>query len=143
MEEPLAFKLKEALEQENQKMRALMFRHLGDVSLYKAGFFQDSLNKKIVDLDYYIEMGETAYHQVAKTETSKSELYSELSDKFARFVDVFAEISDESNVQTEKDLLRVYKSWSETKNLRQERVLKKAGILTETQNSPSKKKKLN
>ena len=47
----LALLLKEALEQPKPRQGAL-FKHLGDVSLYTAGFFQASLSRKLVDVDY-------------------------------------------------------------------------------------------
>src|SRR5690606_923146 len=67
-EEPLAFMVKEALEQPEKQAQALLFRQVGDISLYTAGFFQESLSRKRVDIGYYIEMGGTAYQQVAARE---------------------------------------------------------------------------
>ena len=64
-EEPLALMIKGALEEPKPQAQRLMFRHVGDVSLYMAGFFQDSLARKLVDVDYYIDMGGAAYQQVA------------------------------------------------------------------------------
>src|SRR3954471_10453501 len=64
-DEALAILVKEALEQPKPQAQSALFRHIGDVSLYVAGFFQDSLNRKLVDVDYYIDMGGTAYKQVA------------------------------------------------------------------------------
>src|SRR4051812_34521804 len=42
--ESLALMLKEALEQPLPQAQSAMFRHIGDVSLYVGGFFQESLN---------------------------------------------------------------------------------------------------
>ena len=42
-----------------------MLRRLGDVSLYKAGFFAGALRDSVVGQGYTIEMGRTAYAQVA------------------------------------------------------------------------------
>src|SRR5262245_45960264 len=64
-ETPLALMVKEALEQPVTETKRELFRQVGDVSLYVAGYFQDSLNRKVVDVDYYIEMGGTAYKRVA------------------------------------------------------------------------------
>src|SRR5580698_8113837 len=63
-EQPLAFMIKEAIEEPQVEQQAVLFRHIGDVSLYTAGFFQDSLNRKLVDVDYYIDVGHTAYKKV-------------------------------------------------------------------------------
>src|SRR4051812_40382476 len=88
----LALMVKDALEQPQPELQRSAFRRVGDVSLYVAGYFQDSLNRKLVDVDYYIDMGGTAYQQVARMAGEKimQSLYEELADKFASFVDVLA-----------------------------------------------------
>lgn len=130
-DEPLALLVKEALEQPQPKARSAMFRHIGDVSLYKAGFFQDSLNRKLVDVDYYIDMGGTAYKQVAirAEEDILKSLYQELADKFGALVDVLAEVSDKTTPRSEKDILRMYELWIRTKSERAAKALQEAGIL--------------
>lgn len=130
-EEPLALMVKEALEQPAVQAQSLMFRQVGDVSLYVAGFFQDSLVRKLVDVDYYIDMGGTAYQQVATrtTEDNLRALYGELSEKFGRFVEVLAEISDKTSARTEKDILRLYDLWVRTGSERAAKALQEAGII--------------
>jgi hypothetical protein len=131
-EEPLAFLVKEAIEESQPKAQAMLFRRVGDVSLYTAGFFQESLRRKAVDVDYYIEMGHTAYHQVASRadEEVLRVIYEELASKFAAFVDVLAEVSDKTTApKTEKDLLQVYERWVRTGSDRAAQALKNAGII--------------
>lgn len=130
-DEPLALLVKEALEQPQSYAQASLFRHIGDVSLYKAGFFQDSLARKLVDVDYYIEMGGNAYKQVAMRsdeETLKS-LYHQLSHQFGSLVEVLAQVSDKTAQKTEKDLLRMYELWVRTRSERAAKALQEAGIL--------------
>lgn len=130
-EEPLAFMLKEALEQPHAELQRQRLREVGDVSLYVAGFFQDSLNRKLVDVDYYIDMGGNAYQQVAaraETDVAK-QLYFELSEKFGSFVDVLAEVSDNTTQKTEMDLLRLYEVWVRTRSERAAKQLQEAGII--------------
>lgn len=135
-EEPLVFLLKDALEEKAAENKRVMFRHVGDVSLYTAGFFHDSLARKLVDVDYYIEMGGHAYQQTAvlTLEPAVKPVFSELSDRFPLFVDVLGEISEKTSPATEKDLLRIYDFWLKTQSARAERVLEKAGLI------PSRKK---
>ena len=130
-EEPLAFMVKEALEQTEPERQAHLLRQVGDVSLYTAGYFQDSLSRKLVDVDYYIDMGGTAYKQVAARapEDALRGLFQELSEKFASFVDVLAEISDRTAPRSEVDLLRQYDLWMRTKSERAAKALQEAGIL--------------
>src|SRR5687768_7609624 len=42
-----------------------MLKKLGDTSLYISGFFGDSLNRKVVDLEYYRQMGSIAYRTLS------------------------------------------------------------------------------
>jgi hypothetical protein len=130
-DEPLAFMVKEALEQTQPILQNQLFRKVGDVSLYVAGYFQDSLNRKLVDVDYYIEMGGTAYKQVATltNEQMMKALYQELAEKFSSFVDVLAEVSDKTTPKSETDLLRMYELWVRTKSERAAKALQEAGIL--------------
>lgn len=129
-DEPLALMLKQALEQP-KTLQGTYFRHLGDVSLYTAGFFQASLSRKLVDVDYYIGMGGTAYQQAASQATEKNQrkLFAELAAKFAAFVEVFAEISEKTSPRGEKDILRLYELWIKTRSDRAAKALQEAGIV--------------
>jgi hypothetical protein len=129
-EEPLALMVKEALEQPTSEVQRLFFRQIGDVSLYVAGFFPESLSRKLVDVGYYIDMGEMAYKNVAARvdDSTQRTLYGELSYKFGAFVDVLAHISEKTSPMGESELLKVYEKWIETGNDRAERKLKQAGI---------------
>ncbi len=130
-EEPLALMLKEALDSPELDAQRMLFRQVGDVSLYLAGFFQDSLSRKVVDVDYYIGMGGTAYQHVAARvgESSLQSLYVELAHKFSCFVDVLAEVGEKTQLKTEKDLLRTYELWLRTRSDRAARTLQEAGIV--------------
>lgn len=130
----LTQQLVNALGEESTEMRAARMRQLGDFSLYIAGFFSDSLSRKLVDVDYYVGMGEAAYENVARVEKkSRAELFFELSRKFPDFVEVLSRISEESgfNPARHQDLLRVYELWSKTGNERLAKQLAKAGIVAQ------------
>jgi hypothetical protein len=130
-EEPLALMVKEAIEEPLPAAQSAMFRHIGDISLYKAGFFQESLSRKLVDVDYYIDMGHTAYRQVASRteEEIMRAIYEELAERFATFVEVLADVSNKTTPKSEKDLLRLYEHWVRTKSDRSAKALQEAGIL--------------
>lgn len=131
-EEALALLVKEAVEMPAPEAQRTLFRQVGDVSLYTAGFFQDSLNRKIVDLEYYIDMGGHAYTEAAsrhEEEAALRKVFEELSHRFGKFVDVLAEISDQTMSKTERNLLRLYENWMTTKSERSERLLNEAGII--------------
>lgn len=108
-----------------------LLKKLGDTSLYVSGFFGDSLNRKVVDVDYYVEMGETAYHQLA-TEVSdeqQSEVFQEYAKKFVDFVDVLTLISQESQIQSNEDLLKLYNRYITTGSPLAEKQLLDHGVL--------------
>jgi hypothetical protein len=130
-QEPLALMVKEALEKTEPDAQRTLFRQVGDVSLYVAGFFQDSLNRKLVDVDYYIEIGGTAYRQVANLVEANAfrGVYEELAAKFGSFVEVLASVSDQTTSKSEANLLRVYELWVRTRSERAAKQLAEAGIL--------------
>lgn len=129
-EEPLALMIKDALEETTHEMQKLLFRKVGDVSLYTSGFFQESLNRKLVDLDYYINVGETAYgHVAARAASDQKKIFEELAHRFSALVDVLAHISDQTTPKTERNLFQLYDRFMKTGSKRAEQVLKDAGLI--------------
>ena len=131
-EAPLALMVKEAIEEPSPESQGLLFRRVGDVCLYVAGFFHESLSRKLVDLDYYINVGGSAYLRVAERADPPSfrEVYAELSKKFGTFVNVLGEVSEKTTPRSsEKDLLRIYERWVATKSDRLAKTLQSAGII--------------
>lgn len=91
-------------------IRAEMLKKLGDTSLYISGFFGDSLQRKLVDIDYYAGIGGTAYGTLA-TCTNEQQfvpVFTDLASRFLEYVDVLTYISQQSLIQTHEDLLRLY-----------------------------------
>jgi hypothetical protein len=131
-DEPLALKLAHAVSSPDERVRQL--KDVGDTSLYVSGFFSDSLQRKLVDVDYYIQMGGAAYFTLARILRGNvfSEVYGELSTKFDRFVDVFAEVAEET---MSGNVLALYERWQRTgaewmaRKLRAQGVLPKKGDL--------------
>jgi len=129
---PLALMLADAVEAASPGERAFALQRLGDVSLFIAGFFPDSLADKVVDVDYYVSMGGGAYrslsHEVRRTRpgAAVAEVFNELSAKFRGFVDVLTDIRDQS--QAEQDLLRLYELWLKSGSARAGQLLRKLGV---------------
>lgn len=133
-EEPLAILFGKAFSTNSQIEKYTLLKHLGDQSLYISGFFGDSLQRKIVDMDYYIAMGAQAYEHLSdlsKRQVEKdffAKTFNELSQKFTSFVDLFAEISERANITNDQDVLRMYERWVFTKSRRLLEKLQKQGI---------------
>jgi len=130
-EEPLALMVKDALDQAAPEAQKSIFQHVGDFSLYVAGYFQESFNRRSVDVDYFIGMGGAAYSAVATREpvASRQRVYEELSKKFRQCVDVLSEVSERTTPRREADLLRTYEVWIRTGSEKAARALHEAGII--------------
>lgn len=128
--EPLAVLYHKALQQErDEKIRTL--RQLGDLSLYTAGFFKDSLKDRVVGPDYYIQMGGNAYAQVAQLSQSSSfsSVYWELHQKFTALTEVLEEIAARSQCTTPSGQVRVLEAFNESGSANLQRVLLDVGLV--------------
>jgi hypothetical protein len=127
--EPLALVLLRAL-QGDRRTRAAGLRRLGDTALFVSGFFGDSLARSTVDVDYYIAMGERAYGTLAETErgVGLDALYGELASRFVQFVDLFAEISELSDLRSNRGLLRLFERFLATRDARVAQRLRERGV---------------
>lgn len=96
--------------------RKEILKKLGDKSLYVSGFFSASLNRKIIDVDYYIEMGATAYGMLSSEarEDTYNKLYSDIAHRFLELVDVLGYISERSFVAPLPTTLRLMELYAKT-----------------------------
>lgn len=97
------------------KNRELM-KILADRALYMSGFFGDSLQRKLIDVDYYMEMGSAAYTNLSRwtKEDQASHTYKIFSEKFSDFVDVLSYVSQKSAIQGDQNILRLYERYVRT-----------------------------
>ncbi len=127
--EPLGIRLVEALQTAGAAQRDGL-RHVGDRSLFISGFFADSLNRSLVDIDYYMQLGERAYGSLARqSDDGFVDVFDELADKFAAFVDVLCEVSEHTALTSNADLLRLYEKWLRTGSRRRGELLAAKGIV--------------
>jgi hypothetical protein len=130
-DEPLGPKLADPGTDPGERVRNL--KQVGDTSLYVAGFFAESLTRSLVDVDYYVGLGQTAYAQLARSlSQSKSigQVYEELADKFPLFVDVLAAVRKRVDLGT-NDIGRLYEIWLQTRDEWVEKKLRAAGLLVD------------
>jgi hypothetical protein len=156
-DEPLGMKLAAAGHSPEQRVRTL--KEVGDTSLYVAGFFAESLTRSLVDIDYYVGLGQAAYSQLArslgpgsprssipphahpgvlprpaKPRSSIGEVYEELAAKFPQFVDVLAAVRKRvtiAELNATSDTSRLYEIWLRTRDEWVEKKLKQAGMLVD------------
>jgi hypothetical protein len=128
---PLALLLKEALEAEETAARARLLRRLGDTSLFISGMFGECLNRKAVDVDYYIDMGGRAYDalgEVAARRGAGRSVWDELSEKFSQLVEVLNEVAERTLLNSDSGLLRLYEKWMKTGSARVGVLLREKGV---------------
>ena len=126
---PLGVRLARAMQDAGSAQRDGL-KKVGDISLFISGFFSDSLNRSLVDVDYYIQLGECAYGSLARRgEDTFTDVFDELSGKFTAFVDVLGEVSERTALTSNADLLRLYEKWVRTKSRRSGDLLVARGIV--------------
>ena len=126
---PLAVRLGRALERGGFEQRTNL-KQIGDQSLFVSGFFSDSLNRKLVDVDYYASIGGYAYQALSRFETDTfSPVFAELGEKFVGFVDVLSEVSERTACSSNGDLLRLYEKWLKTGSRRAGQLLVERGVV--------------
>lgn len=127
--EPLGVRFARALQEDGARQRDQL-RQVGDTSLFLAGFFSDSLNRSLVDVDYYMQLGGYAYGSLARQgDVAFGDVFDELAGKFAAFVDVLGEVSERSALSSNSDLLRLYEKWLRTGSRRSGDLLASRGIV--------------
>ncbi|MBN2359921.1 MAG: hypothetical protein JXR83_10745 [Deltaproteobacteria bacterium] len=116
--------------------RVRLLKRLGDSSLYISGFFGESLARSLVDVEYYISMGGTAYGQLSEVLRLRrfvgatATVFAELAEKFRQLVEVLARVSLQSDgsAPSNESLLRLYDLWLRTGSRRVAEKLRAHGL---------------
>jgi methylphosphotriester-DNA--protein-cysteine methyltransferase len=134
-DDPLSLKLA-AAQQQSPDERFRLLKEVGDTSLYMSGFFAEALARRLVDVDYYMTMGGSAYGQLAgmvggvtRGATRFRDVYEELAAKFPAFVDVLGEIRSRSAFAPGGNVIRLYEEWVRTRSEWLEKRLRAAGLI--------------
>lgn len=110
--------------------KATQLRTVGDRSLFITGFFSDSLKRGLADVDYYAALGARAYSVLGQEAAGAfAAVFAELGRRFISFVDVLNEVSEQSALTSNNDLLRLYEKWLRTGSRRDADLLVKKGIV--------------
>jgi hypothetical protein len=134
-DEPLSLRLAGTSTNAGERVRAL--KEVGDTSLYVTGFFADSLQRKLVGIKYYVDLGQAAYRELAQRLTTSTvrEVYEELAGKFPRFVDVLSEIRRHTTFLGQ-DVVRLYEEWLRTRSDWVENRLRALGVVVQGSSDP-------
>ncbi|MEM7254916.1 MAG: hypothetical protein AAF493_26200 [Pseudomonadota bacterium] len=131
---PLADYYADYVEGGSPETRKDALRQLGDVALFTAGLFPDSCSRRVVDVDYYISMGEGAYSSLSSLYSHESAsshyLFAELAEKFRHLVDVLDSVGEgrPGARSANANLLRVYERWLHTRTRRASQRLQDLGV---------------
>ena len=123
-------RLAQALESGGMRQRASL-KQIGDLSLFISGFFSESLNRKLVDVDYYASIGGCAYHALSR----RGDRHVLAGVRRARrrsssdFVDVLSEVSERTSCASNVELLRLYEKWLKTGSRRSGQLLVERGVV--------------
>ena len=128
LDTPLALFLKDTLEAPEHE-QPTRFRILGDLSLYVGGFFQESFNRRLIDVDYYIAIGSAAYYKTAaQVGNSSRHVYEKLAHDFAVLVELVAEVAVIPDQSRAVDILATYDRWTRSNSQRLRQTLLELGI---------------
>jgi hypothetical protein len=119
-----------------------LLKKLGDRSLYISGFFGDSLQRKLVDVDYYADMGCAAYSALSDCvrEDTAAKVYREFAHRFLEFVDVLTDISTKASVSNEENIMRLFELYAKTgSDVAREKLMEKGLIAISADQLPIKK----
>jgi hypothetical protein len=127
-EGPLGIRLLEALQAGSGTGRHDL-RQVGDAALFLVGFFGDSLQRRFVDVGYYVTIGGCAYRRLAELDSDAfADVFGELSEKFVLVVDVLSDISDRVMPAADENVLRIYQRWLHTGSPRDRARLTQRGV---------------
>ncbi len=120
-----------ASQAENPERKEIL-KKLADRSLYISGFFADSLDRKIVDIDYYVQMGGAAYESLSHCvrEDQQAFVYSVFSKRFLEFVEVLNIVSEQSKLHSDQNILRLYDRYLKTGSALAKEKLLELGVMT-------------
>lgn len=95
---------KKSLDSKPQE-KLCIFKRMGDFSLYLSGFFRLAIQKKIVHISYYEQMGQSAYGFISSSYGTRPNVFKELSQKFPQLSQILFSIQKKSEIQDTRYLL--------------------------------------
>ncbi|RME32732.1 MAG: hypothetical protein D6786_09750 [Gammaproteobacteria bacterium] len=131
---PLADFYADAVSARSERERERALRQLGDIALFISGLFPAVLQRRLVDVDYYIAMGGNAYGYLSETTAGHGgpatlqRVFQELAGRFVEFMDILCEVGEQTRLKGDDDILRLYEIWLRSGSPRAARRLRELGI---------------
>lgn len=90
-------------------------RDVGDQCLLYSGFFPKRAEKRRVRVSYYVDLGRTAYQNVAETaQAAMAEMFSHLAESFVALMDTLQAIRSMHSQPDQLDPLQAFELWQDT-----------------------------
>ena len=115
--------------------RYVGLRQVGDQALVICGLFAESLERSLVDPDYYAMLGRQAYRCLGDISfgsvgrTGLAPVFQELAAGFSGFAAVLGHIAFENLFARDADLLRLYRQWQCTRSHHAAERLSRLGLV--------------
>lgn len=113
---------------EPQCIAVKKLKSIADHTLYMAGYFSQSLNNKLIDINYYCNLSKKAYLELYSI--LDEVIYNKIVNNYSCLIDVLTELSFHTMQTSTKNLIQLYDRWLETGSTVIERKLNENGILT-------------
>jgi hypothetical protein len=119
---PLAMLYGEALHARNLHERRQMLRRLGDIALFIAGLFGPSLERKCVGVEYYINMGGSAYDWLSdslsatRDRSLQAQTFREMALNFEEMVMALDALAACSGMRGNPEFNAIKEQWRELPN---------------------------
>ncbi|QIL90777.1 hypothetical protein GNX18_14120 [Microbulbifer sp. SH-1] len=111
---PLALLYRDALEVDSHHHRCLLLRQLGDLALFLGALFPENYTRRGIGRDYFIGMGGGAYDYLGENARHNRSVFSELSRRFGRLLELVALVCGRGQVLDAGDILQLYQRWRES-----------------------------
>ncbi|MCX8083445.1 MAG: hypothetical protein N3C60_00785 [Calditerrivibrio sp.] len=114
---------------------------VGDLCLIYSGLFPDKLNRKLVDIDYFIKLGQVSFLTLYRiynhidTLSDIKNLYLNVYKEFLKITSVLMEIAKSFRLIDEENILKIYERWQKTKINALYNILKAKNIIPLDYNS--------
>ncbi len=110
---PALFRLYERAVNAEPSGRFDAYRHLGDVALFVSGFFAAHVERSLVTVDYYVDMGRTAYQQAAGLARGGAfaDVLDQLARSYNRVVELLTSIAEKTTLPVRHDVAALLERW--------------------------------